>query len=881
MGGFSDILGTIAVDIVGDYSQLQADFNAASASAEQAGQEIASAFNSAGAGASAGMAQIAEGNAAVAASSTVAAEAIEVEEGAVGALLGRLREIGPELLAGFGFVEFGKSVIEATGHLQQATVALTALTGSAEEAQGMLAELRDMSDDQALSFPALIEAAQRMEAFGIDTNAIKPALQAAADASVALNRPLGDVADALDRIALSGTLSSRQLATIGVSMHDLAIAMGTTDDQSKTLFADLDESTRIEVLTTAIENVKNFQGLAEKAKDTIPGMTQQIKNAWETAFQDIGTALAPVIAAFGEWVKSIGQAVDLLGRLAVASVNFVRGQGFQAGALPGVSGPAGPPLQVQDTATRVNNLVSTFNQDLKTEDWKEAEQIIATLGKLDAPVAQDALQRLVAAQHSAADAQRGLGQETEKYKAITGDVTNDLQLTIGAYQRQQAEIKSTAAAIQQYGAQLADAGVVLSSINLPQEYFNHLILQAKESMDEAMQSTPPYVDSLKDFGSTLEQDTIRGNDWIKSVPQIQSGLKGIADGSFNASKSLDEMMGKLSGPELSASAAQIFKIDEALGSDDWRRAEQVIRQLAVNDLPAAVEEYGKLIEAAREHGAAEGEILALQQKELETEISDASQRGVNATAQMVALKNSQIQTQLLIDKSQALGQVYVDLTNTFMNAWGEFSSGIADAITSGKNFGDTMMGVLKKIEQEILNTLVGFVFKQMRDSLLQSSGLLSGIVSKVQGLGGGVSSGPGMSGPGMLSAMGGGGGGAGGGLSALGSGGLLGGIAAVGTLISGIVGNFQQAHANKVLGEIELNTRSCFNVLAQMQGSLTGIGPYASLASQMKVSGPVAAGAGGGGTAINFNNCTFSGLTQDMVNALFASALRQFKAAGG
>ena len=196
-----------------------------------------------------------------------------------------------------------------------------------------------------------------------------------------------------------------------------------------------------------------------------------------------------------------------------------------------------------------------------------------------------------------------------------------------------------------------------------------------------------------------------------------------------------------------------------------------------------------------------------------------------------------------------------------------------------------MLSVVKKIEQEILNQLVGYALKQLESSLLSATGLFKNLgqtaAGAAQQAAGSVAGGAGGL-AGGAGGLGGAAGGTGGGLGGLTSLGGVADVASVVSAISGVIGNFQQAHANKVLGEIELNTRKCFNVLAQMQGSLTGQGPYASLASQMVNSGPAAAvGAGGGGGSVNFTNCTFSGLTQDMVNQLFASALRQFKAAGG
>lgn len=876
MGGFADILGTIAIDIVGDYSQLQADLEGAATMAAQSASTIADAFsgasesynefsdaaqsvidkqtglNDAVTHAQAVVQELQRGFDEGAVSSQTLARAQaeladamkaanaqgESEGGIFGELGSKALEFAGELGVVVGVGELLRQTFEAFSTVESATVALDALTGSVEAARGQLEAMEQLATSENLSFPALLEADQRMVAFGFDLGQIPEAMQAVANAAAATNESIDQTANSFERIVASGMISSRTLVQLGLTLGDLASTMGVTQDQVKLLFQAMDQSDRIAILDASLQK---FSGDAAAAADTLKGHWQQMKTAFESFFVDAGnllegfakywltvfTQLAKIFETFVDAIRTGAQIISL-------AFTYI------------TQGAAAATQKIREFAAEEAKTMPDLSRSTTTLSPEEVQ----------------AGAKLITANTAAAVAPPIV--DTDKFKAIQDYTSSIAILTdqLNDFQKKQREITQDIAS---FGEALDAAGHHLDAVALPGNYFYDLFLRAADGMAALQNSVPPLIDDMGNLSETGERTA-------KSWQELDAQGKQV-------NKTLDDMFGKMA-PVGTALQQLQSRFDQAVISDDWRRAEQFIGQIAKDDLPAAIKDYDILIAQARERGAAEGEVLALQQKQLTTEIEDASRRGTDATAQMIALKNSQIQTQLLIDKSQALGQVYVDLTNTFMNAWGEFSSGIADAITNGKNFGDTMMGVLKKLEQEILNTLVGFVFKQMRDSLLQSTGLLSGITSKISGLmGGGVQGGT-MSGPAMLSAMGGGGGGsAGGGL--LGGGGILGPIAAIGTLVSSVIGNFQQAHANKVLGEIELNTRSCFNVLAQMQGSLTGIGPYASLASQMKVSGPVAAGAGGGGTAINFNNCTFSGLTQDMVNALFASALRQFKAAGG
>lgn len=890
MGGFSDILGTIAVDIVGDYSQLQRDLEGAATMAAQSASTIADAFsgasesynefsdaaqsvidkqtglNDAVTHAQAVVQELQRGFDEGAVSSQTLARAQaeladamkaanaqgESEGGIFGELGSKALEFAGELGVVVGVGELLRQTFEAFSTVESATVALDALTGSVEAARGQLEAMEQLATSENLSFPALLEADQRMVAFGFDLGQIPEAMQAVANAAAATNESIDQTANSFERIVASGMISSRTLVQLGLTLGDLASTMGVTQDQVKLLFQAMDQSDRIAILDASLQK---FSGDAAAAADTLKGHWQQMKTAFESFFVDAGnllegfakywltvfTQLAKIFETFVDAIRTGAQIISL-------AFTYI------------TQGAAAATQKIREFAAEEAKTMPDLSRSTTTLSPSEVQ----------------AGAKLITANTAAAIAPPLV--DTDKFKAIQ-DYTSDIAILTDQLQIVENQQKKTAEAIAQYGLAAQNAGFQISGVALQIAYFQHVQEQANDSMNQALSSVPPLIDDMGNLSDTGERTA-------KSWQELDAQGKQV-------NKTLDDMFGKMA-PVGTALQQLQSRFDQAVISDDWRRAEQFIGQIAKDDLPAAIKDYDVLIAQARERGAAEGEVLALQQKQLTTEIEDASRRGTDATAQMIALKNSQIQTQLLIDKSQALGQVYVDLTNIFMNAWQQFADGISDAIVNSKNFGDTMMNVLKKIEQEILNVVIGYVMKELRKSLLDNGNLLDGLTKKIAGLlgGGGGAAGAsalplpgynsGLNLPGITPATPAPSPGAtavSGGLSGIG--GIATAVGAIGSFVTGIIGDIQQAHANKVLGEIELNTRSCFNVLAQMQGSLTGIGPYASLASQMKVSGPVAAGAGGGGTAINFNNCTFSGLTQDMVNALFASALRQFKAAGG
>jgi len=176
--------------------------------------------------------------------------------------------------------------------VQRAQISLTALTGSAEEADQTIEQLKTLAVGDALSFPALLTAQQRMQAFGISAEQTPALLMAAANAAAVMGTSVDQAANSIDRIGVSGAASARILTQLGLSTHDLATAMGVTDDAATKAFKDLDQSDRLNVLVTALQK---FQGVAADVASTLTGQWQSFKTSLELALEGIGESIATLL----------------------------------------------------------------------------------------------------------------------------------------------------------------------------------------------------------------------------------------------------------------------------------------------------------------------------------------------------------------------------------------------------------------------------------------------------------------------------------------------------------------------------------------------------------------------------------------------------------
>ena len=187
--------------------------------------------------------------------------------------------------------ELGEEALTAYASVQQATIAITQMTGSAQEATGIIEGLKDVAMSDALSFPNLVTAEQRMIAFGFSIQQIPGALQSAADAAAASGNSFDTVTNSVNRMALSGTLAARQLSTIGLTMDDVAAAAGTDSANIAAAFKAMDPTERLETIDAALDK---FSGAAQAMATSVAGEWQNLKTQADFAFEDIGAALAPI-----------------------------------------------------------------------------------------------------------------------------------------------------------------------------------------------------------------------------------------------------------------------------------------------------------------------------------------------------------------------------------------------------------------------------------------------------------------------------------------------------------------------------------------------------------------------------------------------------------
>lgn len=239
-----------------------------------------------------------------------------------------------EIISGFGEVaaaagiatgafETAKDALEAFAKAEDVKTSFELLTGSAGAANDAFEGLKDTAIRMAIPFEELVDVSQRLAPqFGVGTSEMASVLQAAGDAAAATGRDFQTIADGLDRISITGQVSTRQMVQFGVSMSDIATAMGKSIPDAIELLkkGGQDAQADVNAVVGAIE--AKFGGAAEKIGENLTGQFTKLKDELGFVSEDLGAALAPI-------------AEDLIAGLKELEPTL---KGIADGAVPAVAG---------------------------------------------------------------------------------------------------------------------------------------------------------------------------------------------------------------------------------------------------------------------------------------------------------------------------------------------------------------------------------------------------------------------------------------------------------------------------------------------------------------------------------------------------------------
>jgi tape measure domain-containing protein len=208
-----------------------------------------------------------------------------------------------KLAAAFSGIQAVKFVFAKTAELESQTRSLQVLTGSAQKAKQIIQELQQLGAVTPFTSTELVDAAKRLQAFGVEANNVVETTKRLADVSGATGAELQGLVTAYGQVQAKGRLQGEELLQFqerGVALQaELRKMYGLSGDE----FQKALEKGRIsaKAVEAAIQRLTSAGGKyangAIAQSDTLNGRLSTLQDGIESLARGIGAALSPAIKA--------------------------------------------------------------------------------------------------------------------------------------------------------------------------------------------------------------------------------------------------------------------------------------------------------------------------------------------------------------------------------------------------------------------------------------------------------------------------------------------------------------------------------------------------------------------------------------------------------
>lgn len=239
----------------------------------------------------------------------------QATERAIGGLGGAIGKLAIAVAA----LQAGRFIFAKTAELESQARSLQVLTGSAQKAAQIIQQLKQLGAVTPFTSSELIDAAKRLQAFGVETDKVVETTRRLADVSGATGAELQGLVTAYGQVQAKGRLQGEELLQFqerGVALQEeLRKMYGLSGDEfQKALEKGRISAAAVEV---AIQRLTDAGGKyangAIAQSDTLAGKFSTLQDGIESIAGAIGTALSPAIKAIlNEAIFAVNAINDLI-----------------------------------------------------------------------------------------------------------------------------------------------------------------------------------------------------------------------------------------------------------------------------------------------------------------------------------------------------------------------------------------------------------------------------------------------------------------------------------------------------------------------------------------------------------------------------------------
>jgi tape measure domain-containing protein len=232
----------------------------------------------------------------------------------LGAVVGRLA-------GAFAAFQAAKFVFVQAAEVESQRRSLEVLTGSAQRAGQIVKELQDLGAVTPFTSSELIDAAKRLQAFGVETNKVVDTTRRLADVSGATGAELQGLVTAYGQVQAKGRLQGEELLQFQERGVALQQVLREEYNLSGEEFQKALEGGRISAQAVEAAIIKltdaggKYANGAIAQSDTLNGKLSTLQDSFQRLAQNIGTFFAPVFKFLIDGVNALIERLNTAGRI--------------------------------------------------------------------------------------------------------------------------------------------------------------------------------------------------------------------------------------------------------------------------------------------------------------------------------------------------------------------------------------------------------------------------------------------------------------------------------------------------------------------------------------------------------------------------------------
>lgn len=260
--------------------------------------------------------------------------------------------------------------IEAAASAEKISTQLEVLTGNADVAASLFAELKEFSAGTPFQLQGIAEASAQLISFGFEADTVRDRIGKIGEVAAGSGSDLKEIALIYGQVAAAGKLTGERLLQLQERAIPIGPAIAKTMGVAETEVRKLVSSGQVtqEVFERAFNSMSAsggmFEGAMEKQSKTLLGVTSTLKDNFSLLQMSIGDAFRPALVDGAETIIAALQ--ELNGWVKENKKEIETWAGFFGEAFQNVVGFAGEALKATTPLDKINE--KFLEQDERMSD---------------------------------------------------------------------------------------------------------------------------------------------------------------------------------------------------------------------------------------------------------------------------------------------------------------------------------------------------------------------------------------------------------------------------------------------------------------------------------------------------------------------------------